>query len=116
LRKDQAITLNQESIDELASLRLNALFEADGRYASLAPRDVVPIANAKAGSGVSHVQVMHKESAPAGSYIAKQVDSYATRAGMRHQLGRDIKDDEVINVFEITVVSDYALAAILGER
>jgi hypothetical protein len=49
----------------------------------------------------SHLQVTHKETTNAKEYLDRQPGPYRVRTSMELQLGRQISDDEMINVVEI---------------
>jgi len=109
IHTDKPITLDTHSLDELGHYRLNTLFETDGRYAFLAPSDVVPVANVKRDAGATYIKVTHRESTAAKQYLDQQPDGYRAQISMRQQLGREVGDDEVINIFEITPIYKHQL-------
>jgi hypothetical protein len=98
IHKDKNITLSAETLAVFEKYgRISVLYETDGRYSFLKPRDIIRIAGA---SDESFIQITHKFKAKIRDYLEKSEDDFRIRIDIEQQLGRKFDEDEEINIYE----------------
>jgi Restriction endonuclease len=101
IRKDKTITFDPATLEEFKKYdRVNVLYDSDGRYAFLTPKDVIQVAGAGEGSEEVFIQIKYRFKTRVKDYLKKIRDMFGSRRDMQQQLGREFRDDEEINVYE----------------
>ncbi|MEI6153738.1 MAG: restriction endonuclease [Deltaproteobacteria bacterium] len=100
IHKEKNIVLDAESLKEFKGYRLNTLYESDGKYNFLSPRDIIPIASTIQEPEKEFIQITHKLKTTIKKYVDQIGDDWGTRRAIKQQLGREFSDDEEINVYE----------------
>jgi hypothetical protein len=98
--KDKKIILNPESQKIFQNYKLDTLYETDGRYTFLKPKDVIEIGDHQNESEKEYIQITHIFKSKIKKQLEDPVDSWKTKNNIQTQLGREWKEDEEINVYE----------------
>ena len=97
--KDKSIKFDAESLEEFKKFgSIEALYESDGKYSFLKPKDIIHIEGA---DDDSFIQITHKFKAKIIDYL-KTIHDFRTRKSMEQQLGRQVdeNDEDEINIYE----------------
>jgi hypothetical protein len=93
--KDKSVTFDSETLNLFKKYgQINALYESDGRYSFLKPRDIIPVADV---AEESFIQITYMVKAKIKDYMG---DSLMIRRNIEQQLGRKFDDNEEINIYE----------------
>jgi len=107
--RDKSIVLDPKTLENLKKYEpVEALYESDGRYSYLKPRDVIAIAD-YGELADSYIQVTHVTTQRAKDYLEHIPDEFRARRHMQQQLQREIGDDEIVNIYEFTKVYKWQL-------
>lgn len=96
--KDKKITFTPNVLEEFKKhFRIDTLYDSDGKYSFLKPKDVISVANTDQESDEVFIQITHKFEAK----IKQVCETLGTRRNIEQQLGRTFDDNEEINIYEI---------------
>lgn len=107
--KDKKILLNTEGLKELKAYRVDTLYETDGKYSFLNPKDIILIDNQEEKSEEEFIQITHKFKAKAEDHIIKSPEPLRVRGNIKIQLEREPKEGEDINIYEFRRVYKWQL-------
>ena len=107
--KTKKILLNPESYKEFKEYRLDTLFESEGKYSFLNPRDVILVVNQNNESEDDYIQITYKVKMKIIDYLEQSPESSRVRMRIRPQLSRDYSDNEEINIYEFKRYYDSQL-------
>jgi len=109
--KDKKILLNTESQKEFKDYRLDTIYEVDGEYIFLNPRDIIKIENQekddREAQSDNFIQITHKFRTKVKIHIEQTPEPFKTKRSIEVQLGRIPADDEEINVYEFKRVYEW---------
>lgn len=109
LLKGKTIELDPATLDDYKRHdRLKALYDSDGRYAYLNPRDIVHVPGAKTGSEEVYFQVTHKYRSTIAKYLEGTLDTFGTRRLIEQQLGGQLDESQEINIYEFKQVYSWS--------
>lgn len=100
IHKEKSLALDLQSVKDFQEFHLDTLYETDGRYSFLEPRDVILIAQAGQGSQEEFIQVTHKFKTTVKEHLEATGRLYKVQTAINRQLGREADGDEEINVYE----------------
>lgn len=109
IHKNRRILSNADSLREFKNRRLDAIYETDGRYDFLNPREVILIDNSGVESEEEYIQITHKFKAKIKDHIDQALEPHNIRRSIEVQLERKPKDNEEINVYEFRRISKWQL-------
>jgi len=109
IHKNKKVLFNTDSLKEFKDYQLDTVYETDGRYNFLNPRDVILIDNSEVESGEEYIQITHKFKAKIKDHIEQAPEPHKTKRSIEVQLGRKPKDNEEINVYEFKRISGWQL-------
>ena len=109
IHKKKKILFNADSLREFRDCRLDTVYETDGRYDFLNPREVILIDNSEVESEEEYIQITHKFKAKIKDHIEQALEPHKTRRSIEVQLERKPKDNEEINVYEFKRISGWQL-------
>ncbi len=108
--KDKKITFDPKTLEYFRACRsIDTLYESDGKYSFLTPKDVIQVANIGKESEEVFIQITYKLKARIKDYLAQIDDTFGTRGRIRQQLGRDFDDNEEINIYEFKRIYQWQL-------
>jgi hypothetical protein len=97
IHKEKKITFASNVLEEFKRhFRIDTLYDSDGKYSFLNPRDVILVANTARESEEDFIQITHKFK----SKVKYVCDTPVTRRNIEQQLGKQVDDNEEINVYE----------------
>ena len=84
-----------------------ALYECDGRYKFLRPKDIVRIGNEDRESGSKHyLRITHAESLKLEDYLKKYPES---KWMIERQIGEGLDMKKILNVYEFKKTYDFVV-------
>jgi hypothetical protein len=107
--KIKKIILSAESYKEFKECRLDTLFEADGKYNFLKPRDIIQVGNQNGETEEFFIQITYKAKLKVGEYLENLPDCGRIRMSIKPQLGRDHSLDEELFIYEFRRYYDVQL-------
>ncbi|PKN52847.1 MAG: hypothetical protein CVU55_06400 [Deltaproteobacteria bacterium HGW-Deltaproteobacteria-13] len=105
--KDKKILLNAESQKQFKDYKLDTLYETDGKYSFLKPKDVILIDNPQSETEQDYIQITHIFKSKIKNHVEDSADSWNTKNSIQKQLGRELDEDEEINVYEFRRVHEW---------
>ncbi|MFA5386304.1 MAG: restriction endonuclease [Candidatus Paceibacterota bacterium] len=109
IHEEKGITLNDPDFNMLkhGNESFNTLYECDGRYNFLKPKDVVLILNKDAeGSTKYYLQITHAESEKLGDYLKKNPEEQWM---IERQIGQEADKKATLNVYEFKKTYDFVI-------
>lgn len=108
LYKDRSVQWDQETLRlfKINTGIVDVLFDVDGKYAFLKPRDAILVAGADSNNEQSFIEITHRYETTAGEYLKKHKE-LRVKENLERQVGRNIKDDEILNVFEFEKIYEW---------
>lgn len=101
------VTLDAKTLEDFKAYRnVEALYDADGRYALLEVRDVITIAGMDEGT---YLQITHKAKMAIGHYFREAGNRLALQQSIRRQIGREFDEGEEIGIYEIKRIYKHQL-------
>lgn len=98
--KNKKISLNEGSLKAFNEYKLDTLYESDGKYDFLKPRDIISVENPEKPSEEVFIQITYKLKTTTKHYIDQSSIPWKTKESIVMQLGREPNDDEEINIYE----------------
>lgn len=83
--------------------------QTDGKYNFLSQGDIIPIAGASKGNEQAFIKITHKFKTTVKDYLNKRTGDFQLRMSMEQQLGRQLAEDEEVNVYEFKEVYKWEL-------
>ncbi len=97
IHKEQKITFASSVLEQFKKhFRIDTLYDSDGKYSFLEPRDVISVSNDARETEEDFIQITHKFK----SKIKHVYDTHVIRRDIEQQLGKQFDDNEEINVYE----------------
>jgi hypothetical protein len=107
IHKVKKISLNSDSLKEFNNYQLDTVYETDGKYNFLNPKELILIDNPEINSEKEYIQITHKFKAKIKDHIAQTTEPNKTRRSIEMQLGRKPEESEEINVYEFKRISKW---------
>jgi len=104
--KTKKITLNDQALKKYNEYELEALYDIDDRYNFLKPKDVIQIED---NDSENYIQITHIFKSKTIDHINDTPEPYKTKNCIQVQLKREIKDSELINIYEFIRVYKWQL-------
>lgn len=102
--KDKMVTFDSATLNEFKKYRVDTLFDSDGKYAFLKPRDIISVANISEETDDKFIQITYKFKAKIKDYIKQHHNNFRARSSIEQQLERKCADNEEINIYEFKSV------------
>jgi len=101
LYKNKSIEWDQETLRlfKINTDIVNVLFDVDGKYAFLKPRDVILVADADSNNERSFIEITYRYETTVGKYFKNHKELYVKR-NLERQIGRGIKNKEKLSILE----------------
>ena len=93
------LELNPETLKSYKEYNLTALFDNDGRYKTLRPRQLVTVKDDT--NKDTYLQITHKLRMKAGEYLRLHQESWPLRIQIKEQLGKEVDVNEELNITEV---------------
>lgn len=101
LYKDKSVQWDQETLRlfKINNNIVTVLFDVDGKYSFLKPRDAILVAGADSNNEASFAEITHKYETTIGEYLKKHKEPYF-KENLERQVGRSVKNKEKLSIFE----------------
>jgi len=108
--KDKKITLNAE-IQKIykSTYQLDTLYDAEGKYSFLKPKDVIAMDSLPNENGETFIQVTYVFQAKIKDILKDSPDAWKTRTHIQAQLNRQFDENEEIKVIEFRRIYKWQL-------
>lgn len=108
--KDKMITFDPVSLEQFKKYeRVNALYDSDEKYGFLNSEDVILVADTDAGADKAFIQITHRFKAKIKDYLEHVQETFGTRSSISQQLGRELDENEEINIYEFRRIYRWKL-------
>ena len=107
--KDKKVPLDTESQKKFQEYKLDTIYETNGKYDFLNPRDVIQIENQGTKKEEEFIQITYKFKANVKAHMEQSLSPYETKRNVDLQLGRTPSDNEEINIYEFKRISKWEL-------
>lgn len=88
---------------------IDALYDSDGKYDFLEPRDIIPVAGTGENIDEVHIQITYKFKAKIKDFLGRIQNSFVVQHNIKQQLGREYDDNEEINIYEFRKIYKWEL-------
>lgn len=88
---------------------VDTIYETDGKYDFLHPKDVISIADTNGKSEKLYIQITQKFKAKIKDYLEQVGEEFRIRQAIEQQLDRQFKDSEEINIYEFQRIAKWEL-------
>lgn len=108
--KDKKISFNAESLKEFNDYKIDVIYESDGRYSFLKQVDLISVDDLSGNSsGEMFLQITYKFKEKIGDYLKGK--DFKIRSNIGIQLGRELDENEEINIYEFRKIYKWQLEA-----
>jgi hypothetical protein len=105
--EEKGITLNNPDFNMLkhGNESFRTLYECDGRYSFLRPKDIVLVLNQDTeGSSKYYLRITHKESEKLEDYLKKNPEAQWM---IERQVGQNLNKNIILNIYEFKITYDF---------
>ena len=108
--KNKSINLENETLRlfKVGNGIIDTLFDIEGRYNFLKPRDIILVSDAEHKDEKKYLEITYKYTITVKKYLTEKNNSVA-RGDIERQVGRSIKNNDTLNVYEIVKVYEWQI-------
>jgi hypothetical protein len=107
------VSLRDARLTSSASAQMQTLYAVDDRFDFLAVADVIGIAGTEGKLGTAGepilIQITHKRTISGKEFLANLIDEPTLMHEVRHQVGRDVAEDDQLRILEFKLIYQWAI-------